>query len=403
MRRPFIDDLAEIRESPTLRVAGLFLALTHPLTYAFFQGQNLPRMLSRTTDAICWPFFESCKELRPLFTEGFIASYLVVYLVLGFLAAALFATRRTTPLAYGLLVATNLVKLGVFVQDYRMMGNYHYMPFLASLAFLLLPDKRRLLRYLLVAFYVGAGTLKLDYEWLSGLAMIRTPIIQGKLLELACAYVVVLELVLVFGLLSRSKRLFWATLAQLAAFHAFSWHIVGFFYPCVMACLLAIVVADRTFAPEAEPVPAPPRWGPVRRSTALALGAFAAAQLAPYFFGGDQAVTGEGRMLALNMFDARSQCHNLMLVHSGADLIEVSRPAERFAVRTRCDPIVYFNWAKNLCDENASTPGFDLDLYLVSKRTTDAAYAPVLSLPGFCTSPVTYDVLTPNPWIHKEP
>ena len=57
----------------------------------------------------------------------------------------------------------------------------------------------------------------------------------------SCVYVVVLETTLIFGLYARRNWIFYATLAQLVAFHIFSWPIVGFWYPTLMFCLLSIL------------------------------------------------------------------------------------------------------------------------------------------------------------------
>src|SRR5262245_34888964 len=106
------------------------------------------------------------------------------------------------------------------------MGNYHYMPFVIAAVYLVWPSPERVLAYVLVAFYVSAGVLKVNPEWLSGAAMIDKTWLTGHMLEYGCAYVVVLELVLVFGLLSRRPWLRHVTLAQLVLFHAYSWHVV---------------------------------------------------------------------------------------------------------------------------------------------------------------------------------
>src|SRR5262249_13907938 len=128
---------------------------------------------------------------------------------------------------------------------------------------------------------------------------------------------------------------------------------------------------------------------------------YAAAQVAPWFFPGDPAIHGQGRLLALNMFDAFARCENMMLAREDGVYYEVSRPSGALlAPRVRCDPIVYFNWARNLCREQGGARGFDLDVHLVSKRTTDADYRPILAVEGFCSRGLEYDVLRPNAWIH---
>ena len=68
-----------------------------------------------------------------------------------------------------------------------------------------------------VLFYFWAGIIKLNPEWISGAALYGESLllIPDSLIPAACIYVVVLELLLIFGLLSNRASWFWATLAQL--------------------------------------------------------------------------------------------------------------------------------------------------------------------------------------------
>lgn len=399
MRRIVLDDIREISQSPVLRGYGCALALVQVLTFIFFTAHKVvPRMLTQRSDVICWPYFEDCTAAGAFWTERLAWILLYTYLAFAVLSAITFLIARATALGYALLITANLVMLFIMVQDYRLMGNYHYMPYFSTFAFLFLPAKRDLTRVLVVAFYVGAGALKFHPEWLSGLGMIRTPVVEGKLLEILCAYVVIFETIIVFGLLSRRRWIFWTSFGHCAVFHIFSWHIVGFFYPCVMACLLSVFVLDRRH-PEAVPDERLFSMRRLRPSSVTFLGLFALGQIAPYFFPGDSAITGEGRLFALNMFDARALCENAFITHEGNTHVEVSRPTNPLGVRIRCDPIVYHTWAKNLCAENRHTAGFDFDLFLVSKRTTDAAYRPLIAIQGFCSQQIAYDIFRHNPWI----
>ena len=65
----------------------------------------------------------------------------------------------------------------------------------------------------------------------------------------ACAYVIVLELVVSWGLLARRAWIFWAAFAQFLLFHALSWQVVGFFYPLLMFAILTIFPVSRLVEP----------------------------------------------------------------------------------------------------------------------------------------------------------
>ena len=241
------------------------------------------------------------------------------YLTLAAAALLLFTRRWTAPAAYLALLILELVKILIIVQDYRLRLNQHYMAFFVALAFLLFPAKRRTLQYLIVLFYFWAGTIKLNREWLSGASLYRREFLwlPDSLVPAACAYVVVLETILVFGLLARRPWIFWATLAQLALFHVMSWPIVGFFYPSLMFSILGIFALSRIFSAEPEERPSLARIerGLERRSTYALLAGFSLLQVVPYAFPGDSAITGEGRLFALHMFDAQVVCESHVTFH----------------------------------------------------------------------------------------
>ena len=300
-----------------------------------------------------------------------------------------------------------VVKILIIVQDYRLRLNQHYMAFFVALAFLLFPAKRRTLQYLIILFYFWAGTLKLNREWLSGASLYRREFLwlPDALVPVACAYVVVLETMLSFGLLARRSWVFWATLAQFGLFHLMSWPIVGFFYPSLMFALLAIFPLSRLFSVEEErPSFARIEGGLERRSTYALLACFSLLQLVPYAFPGDSAITGEGRLFALHMFDAQIVCEAYVTLHDAdGGTKRVPVVTDRGSARIRCDPIVYFNAGRALCRQSGAEGRWtDLDLSLRSRRTTEPDLRPVVEIEGFCRANPTYDVWRPNPWIMRE-
>jgi hypothetical protein len=214
------------------------------------------------------------------------------------------------------------------------------MQFAATAAFLLVPNKRETLQLLLVLFYFWAGTLKLNWEWLSGAALYRPLwLFTGRGIIVACAYVIVMELVVVWGLLARDRRIFWLCFAQVLVFHVFSWAVVGFFYPLLMFGLLAIfplcrlIPAPRPGASRGEAI----LRGRLSRSAALVALVFSAMQLSTHLYPGDTAITGEGRLFALHMFDARVEC-DARIVLKLKDGRRVDHELADQGIRTRCDP-----------------------------------------------------------------
>jgi hypothetical protein len=398
----FRKNVAEIAGDPVLRIYGGVLAALHVLTFLSWRSFSLETMLSAGHLGICWPFFEDCSHYRFLSPEG-VRLVLWGYLATGVLAVLLFASRRLLPWAYGALLFVNLYKAAIWLQDYRLRANQHYMALFLSLIFLFLPNKRRLLSYQIVAFYFWAGLLKLDKEWLSGAALYGKPLgVPEKLIPAACAYVVVLEIFLVFGLLARRAWIFWATLAQFVLFHITSWTVVGFFYPLLMFAILSVFPLARMI-PSGAPPPGVRRLltGREPASTPAFLCFFSFLQIIPWFFPGDTAITGEGRLFALHMFDARVVCRARAMLHGADGKTTEFSPNLALAQRIRCDPIVYLSVGRAVCrviceEKHRCT---DIDLELWSRRTTQPALRPVINVKNFCTSGLHYDLWRPNAWI----
>lgn len=384
----------QVAEDPALRAYGAALCGCHLLSFVFWQQTSLPAQLSRGTP-VCWPLLDGCAELARR-SAGFWQLALLAYAATALVSALLFGGSRAKwgVVGFALLFVLHLALL---FQDYRLRLNQHTMLMWAGLAFLLAPRKRLALKALLVSFYFFAGLLKLDAEWLSGAALggHRPLLVPASLLPAACAYVVLLELVLVFGLFSRSKWLFSATLAQLGLFHLASFSVVGFFYPLLMLGLLSIFVLDRSF-PKRDA--APERWA----SAAWVVAPFGLLQLLPRVMPGDSALTGQGRFLALHMLDAKLSCRATLTLHYADRASETSEVRTKLPGRIACDPLVYFHLARGVCRAQRGREAFtDLDLELWSKRQT-GPLVKVIDQQRFCSEPVSYSAFTPNPWIRGE-
>jgi len=400
----FRRNLHEIAADPVLRLYGAALAALHVLTFLSWRALSVEEMIDAHGVGICWPFFERCADFRFLSAAG-ARNVLWLYLAVSLVAVLLFFSRRLVPYAYWTLVLVNVFKAAIWLQDYRLRLNQHYMALFVSLIFLFLLNKRRLLQYQIVAFYFWAGLLKLDREWLSGAALYGKPLgVPERWFPLACAYVVLLETVLVFGLLARRAWIFWGTFAQFVLFHITSWTVVGFFYPLLMFAILAIFPLARIFASREEP-PGLGRLlvGREPASTAAFLSLFSLLQVVPWLFPGDTAITGEGRLFALHMFDAKVLCRGRAMVHmTNGEIVELPLQP-RVGQRIRCDPVVYLGLANTLCRRSCREKGrcTDLDLLLSSRRSTEVAMQPVIDVKNFCRSGVTYDLWRPNAWILK--
>jgi len=402
----FRTQIAEIERDAALRWYGVAMAFVHVVTYLYWVDHRIAAFVHAEAEPICWPLVPECGALRVLSPTG------VTLLLRAYFAAAvgtglLFASRRLVAGAYASLVLVNALKLAIMLLDYRLRMNQHYMGFFATFAYLCVPGKRNALRVLIALFYFWAGTLKLNWEWVSGAGLYR-PMwpFSGAGVTAACVYVIVLELVVTWGLLARRAWIFWAAFAQFLLFHALSWQVVGFFYPLLMFAILAIFPLSRLVESRAPPTGLlVSLWrGHEPRAVYAIAALFSLLQLVPYAFPGDRTLTGEGRLYALHMFDARPTCAGwaeLRHADGSSTRRDLKLPLD---TRIACDPIVFYNRARTLCRQrDAGRVAFqDLDLFLTARRTSDGAMRRVIATTGFCARAERYDPFRHNAWILTE-
>jgi hypothetical protein len=399
--------VAEIRHDRVLRIYGAALAALHVLTAAYWIDQRTIAFLHSRAEAICWPIFQECERLRVLGPAGLSWAFLLYLLAAIGVGLAFLSGPQATRGAYWGLVGLNVLKAVIMLLDFRLRMNQHYMAFAATAAFLFVPGKRSAVRVLVVLFYFWAGTLKLNWEWISGAGLYR-PIwlFSGVGIIVACVYVIVLELVVSWGLLARRGVLFWPALGQFVVFHVFSWPVVGFFYPLLMFSILSIFPMCRRIpagdARTDESLLVALWRGRAAWSTYATAAAFSILQLTPQAYPGDPVLTGEGRLYALHMFDARPVCNGYAVLRH-ADGTRTERDLKLpLDTRIACDPVVFYNRARTLCRQRGPATFQDLDLHLWGRRSTQAALRPVIALEGFCERQVRYDPFRHNWWIRTE-
>ena len=388
---------------PAIRVYGAFIALTHAVCMLFWRSSDAVVFLGKGTEATCWPMLPGCEALR-IFTTRELTWAFRGYFGAAILVALLFLVPRLLKLALAGLAGLTLFQIFIIALDFRLRANQNYMALWMTAVFLLVPNKRDTLRVMLVMFYVWAGSLKLNAEWLSGAALPRTDwIIPDALVVPACIYLVVLEMGISWGLLARRAWIFWAALAQVAVFHAVSWSQVGFFFPMTMFPLIAVFPLLRLLPATHEE---PSLLGRIVRGRAprpvyLVMVGFSLFQLPPLLIPGDAAVTGEGRSFALHMVDAGVRCRGWATVRKRDGSVEEVVLSGRSVVRMACDPILIRERARNICAGTSATTrdAVDLDLHLTSRRPSEPELRTIIDVPGYCARQVRYNPFGRNEWI----
>jgi hypothetical protein len=406
MRTWFDSTARAIDDDAALRPYAILLSLVHALTgVAWFTYKNVAELASGE-DCVCWPLWPDCYRLRPHLTPEAVRDAVLAYVAIGLAAAALFALHRARAALATFAVATVAGTL-LYSLDYRLRLNQTYMFGWIVLAFLFAPARKKALvvQALVALFYFWAGTLKLNAEWVSGAALYAKPfLVPAALVPAACVYVLVLEMVFVWGLFSRRPRVRAVVYAQLLVFHAVSWNVVGYFYPLVMFALTAIYPLVWLRTPGEGLTMGALRSDPEgRRSLGVVAAVFSVFQLVPHLFPGDTAVTGEGRLFALHMFDAQTECEGGAILTRGSG--QRSRAAlinEHQDTRSHCDPIVLVAQAQRLCRLLAAHgDAARVDVAIDAKRTTDRAMQPLVHVNDFCQQEIDYSVWHHNAWIGR--
>jgi hypothetical protein len=207
---------------------------------------------------------------------------------------------------------------------------------------------------------------------------------------------------MVWGLFARSAWLFYGALGQFALFHVFSWPVVGFYFPLLMFLLLAIFPLCRFLpAVPADLGLAALVRGRLRRATACVAVGFSALQLVPLAIPGDAALTGEGRIFAVHMVDALVECDADYAVSYRDGRVRHLVPNVVYAPRIRCDPLLHWNLARNLCRALPATdPAFErLDLRLAARRASEKELRRIVELEDVCRRTPDYRTLWHNAWI----
>ena len=395
---------------------GAMLALIVAVTPIWWIQTGALAFLSEGVPELCWPGFEDCASWR--FPSREVVQFVFGALGLGGVISAVALWRRPTGRwSYASLVLIFVAKLCLSTLDYRLRGNHHQMANLVTFIFLILPRPGATLALLIPSFYFAAGLLKLNAEWLSGAALGDRLPFGGWLLEASMIAIVLMELIGIWWLLDRRRSpwRFWTIIGVLVVFHLVSIQSVGFFYPIVMAALVSIFFWAKLDWPRpisgfgsgaSSPLPistsgheASTRPWLERAHDArlawLVSGVFIAIQFLPAILSSRNDLTGEGRLIASSMVHNRTECRGFMLGTWGVHQMKIPMPVMQLPIRIWCDPLVFYNHARQICREKNPDR---LDWYLLSRNSSESAYTLILRAPDFCRDQRSFPWLGKLPW-----
>ena len=395
--------IEEINSYKALRWYGAFLSLVHVVTFFFWHNTAfIYQYMTKNANTLCWPQIPFCESLRFLSPTG-VQITLFLHLCLAFQAAFLFLRKNTLVYAYWLFLLVNVIKFYLFFMDYRIMGNYHYMPFVISFAYLFIRQKLFFIPVLISSFYFFAGILKLsNFEWMTGMAFVRGvrfPLFFNEDIKmLLCFYVVCLEIIGTWFLILKTR---WkaAAYAQFILFHIMSYFIVGYFYPAVMLCVLTIFLLMYLFKEQYSVLNFRNILSGLLFVILVVIG-----NTLSIFIPGDASLTGEGRYYGLNMYDANTECDSQIFLRFKNKTIQESFSAYReYSMRIQCEPYVDFNTVNKICAYYKDDPEFiDLDWSLYSKLRSDMHFQRIVNVNNVCRGEFQYSSWRKNNWIRIE-
>lgn len=396
----FFQQIKEIESSKALSLYGACLSFIHIVTFYFWNYFSFFNFTSiNHPSSVCLQFFSSCSLMKFPFAL-FSKIALTAYLVLAIFSVYFFIYKKIR-VAYVLLIGLFLFQYFMIMSSANIIGNYYYMPLILSFLYLFVSNKKQVISIMIVLFYAAAGFLKLNnMEWLTGSSLYKISTWNSSFVVFLTFSVIFLE-IFISQLLIIKHRLKYIAFLAFVIFHSVSYYWVGYYYPVI--CLLFLLIfplnwfLDNTHHNLFDQILEKKQ----KYSFYFVFGLFIFSQIIPRLYKGDVAVTGEGRIWALTMYDARTACLSYMKVRYKNSTVEFSRNSKKNAVRIRCDPYFYYADAKKACKWAKNNPDFiDVDLHLFTKRKSDFHWSYVVKLQNFCSKKIDYKNFGGNFWIN---
>lgn len=245
-------NLYEIKKSGSLRTLGGLIALFHLLQfYLWWEGGNLPLKYAAQDQPMCWSLIENCGWLRAM-PFGLLSFTFYVYGFFVALSALFFLLTEWVGLAFYLLLIGTGLGMVLYFQDLRLSSNEGYFILFNSFAFLLIPSKHRLMRWLIVSFFAARGLSQASPDWLSGNWYLEHMGLPIKLGEWLAALSVLVQMIGGAALILRDGRYFWSGWGSLFVFEIFNLYVGDFLPSCLALGALVYVALDELEIRKAE-------------------------------------------------------------------------------------------------------------------------------------------------------
>lgn len=389
-------NLWEIRKSSSLTIFGGLLSILSALIfYNWWQQGQLPLLYHQEPYPMCWGFLDSCAWLKAISPQAMEVMFWT-FGVSSLMAGIFFLLARMPGLGWFFLLVAWLIKWPLYIQDQRLASNINYLVTLLTFVFLLVPNKSKLIRWLITGFYVSQAFVNLSPEWLSGQVYAEALEVPIKLGEWLAAISVLVEFLAPMALWFRELRYFALAWVSLTTYHGLQWYALGYFEPVTLIMLTLLFPLSyyeerkdereylyRSFIrPEPSAV-----W------VYVTMAIFIVAQVLPFvpkdYLSINPAVATtisldleapgiECRQVSFNVFD-----HHV-------EEVNIEAPQGRSA-RYRCHPQLRFVDLKRACKDGESQSGFRTIMSaLTSRELGQAEFTPVFVSRDVCKKDLAY-------------
>lgn len=358
------------------------LTFAHLITSIYwFKDSGWQRYSFENYKIFCYPVFKNCFELT--FANIVLVKILFIFYVLLSLIGLVLIILKYRKFAFPLLFLLTLLKTSILLSRYNFMGNYHTMHLSLCIVTLISLGNINFYRFTLILQYFFAGLLKLNIEWMSGASLVKYSnyLFPGFWNSLSLAYVTILELILVWGLISKNKFIRHITIAQLVIFHLYSILIVGLYYPLIMTGLLIPILFYEFKINKISQF----NFEKINFNQIISFGFVILIilwNLSSKIYLKDPAKDGYIRYLTLNMLDAKLKCQSSLFEETKTgDIMGINIPKLATYYRIHCDPLVFDAFLRRLCLKN---PDRKFMFYLESARTTEDNYTLIRAYKNVC-------------------
>jgi len=422
-----IFSIHEIEDTPTLQwVCGALLFFFF-ITFASWVGDsNLTIESAAAGKSVCWPYIPDCGTLYFLHDPSTDYSQTTFYMALYalMLTGVWSMWKKSWHVVHAIIFALFAWKtLVVFALSYTHADPYHYYHLILTALLLFVPHKEFFLKTGFVLLYFMSVTTKLNSTWILGTYFTSLkpglPLLPDALTALFTNFVIFMQMIGSWFLLSRHRLLQRTVFVFFLAFHLYSGVFVMYTYPSVSLPSLIIL------------------FGPLYRHTPIPFGARTIAgwsiiglvilfQAIGFILPGDRRLTLEHNRFGMFMFDANHQCQvdvdtyyrenppNLsaggtgtcgdffcITEHSLHDMDGATMRHVRYESPiswNRCDPYVW--WAK-LHSRCSVDPAIDRIALTINHSINGGPFVRTVETGNICAE--TYRLFERNMWIHSPP